>query len=170
VNPPSGIIPDNWIDVTGRPLAAPTVIFDLDGVLSDASHRQKFLREDPPDWQNFNLSAASDPPIPAGVAFAASIAADQRLVIITARPLGIADLTLDWLHAHGVRHDLLILRGDGDERPTAEMKRAQLRELRARGADVRFAVDDHMANVEMYRSEGIVGLYMHSGYYEAGVV
>ena len=170
MTPASGVVPDNWIEVTGRPLAAPTVIFDLDGVLSDASHRQQFLREDPPDWRNCNGRAHADPPIVAGLVFAASIAVEQRLVISTARPLTSADMTREWLSDHEVRHDLLILRPEGDRRSSPDMKRAQLHELRARGADIRFAVDDYVPNVEMYRSEGIVGLYMHSGYYERGVV
>jgi hypothetical protein len=166
---PSGV-PDNWIEVTGRSLDAPTVLFDLDGVISDASHRQGYLREDPPDWVSFNLQADADPPIQAGLVFAASIAAAHRLVIITARPLAIVDVTRAWLDAHDVRHDLLILRPADDDRPSPDMKRTQLLELRRRGADVRLAIDDDVRNVEMYRDEGVIGLYVHSGYYEDGAV
>ena len=40
----TGTPPTTGTSVTARPAAGPLVIFDLDGVISDATHRQHFLR------------------------------------------------------------------------------------------------------------------------------
>ena len=43
------------------------VIFDLDGVISDASHRQHFLEKEDKDWNGFFAACPNDPPITSGV-------------------------------------------------------------------------------------------------------
>ena len=43
------------------------VIFDLDGVISDASHRQHFLKGAEKDWDGFFSACTEDPPISSGL-------------------------------------------------------------------------------------------------------
>ena len=161
--------PDNWYFQDGAPAGGPLVIMDLDGVISNATHRQHFLRGVRKDWRGFFTNARLDPPYETGVALAASIAGDHTVAILTARPNYVADMTRQWLAGNEVRHDLLILRprhGPGSGGPSADYKRHELSRLRAAGYEVAFAIDDDERIIEMYRSEDVFALYVHSGYYE----
>ena len=161
--------PDNWHFRDGAPAGGPLVIFDLDGVISDASHRQHFLRGARMDYRGFFTAAGLDPPYRTGLALAESVAEDHAVAILTARPNYVVDMTRSWLAANEVRHDLLILRprrGRGSHGPSADYKRHELGRLRAAGYEVAFAIDDDERIIEMYRAEDVLALYVHSGYYE----
>ncbi len=161
--------PHNWFLRDGAPSAGPLVIFDLDGVISDASHRQHFLRGERKNWRGFFTNAGLDPPYGAGLALAASVDGDHAVAILTARPHYVADMTRAWLAANEVRHDLLILRprhGRGSGGPSADFKRHEIHRLRAAGYEITMAIDDDERIIAMYRSEDIFALYTHSGYYE----
>ena len=167
-------IPDNWFFREGAPAdgalaGGPLVILDLDGVISDATHRQHFLRGAFKDFRGFFTAAPDDPPLETGLALAASVDDDHTVAILTARPHYMSDDTRSWLAANDVRHDLLILRpehGRGSRGPSADFKRHELNRLRAAGYEVTAAIDDDERIIEMYRSEGVFALYTHSGYYE----
>ncbi|MCY4068830.1 MAG: hypothetical protein OXE79_06975 [Acidimicrobiaceae bacterium] len=160
----------NWFFRDGDPLeGGPLVIFDLDGVISDASHRQHFMRGERKDFRGFFTAAVDDPPLPVGRALAASVTDDHAVAILTARPFYVVDGTRDWLSANDVRHDLLILRprwGRFRSSPSADFKRSELQRLREAGYEVKVALDDDERVVDMYRSEGVFALYVHSGYYD----
>lgn len=161
--------PHNWYLRDGAPSGGPLVIFDLDGVISNASHRQHFLRGARKDWRGFFTDASLDPPYETGLALTASVDDDHAVAILTARPHYVADVTRGWLAANEVRHDLLILRprrGRGSGGPSADFKRHELHRLRAAGFEITLAIDDDERIIEMYRSEDIFALYVHSGYYE----
>jgi len=159
---------------SGLPVGGPSVggslvIFDLDGVISDASRRQHFLSGERKDFRGFFMAAVDDPPLAAGQALAASVADDHTVAILTARPFYVVDNTRSWLAANDVRHDLLILRpqrGEGVHSASADFKRRELRRLWDAGYEVTVALDDDERIIDMYRSEGVFALYIHSGYYE----
>ena len=169
-------IPDNWFfrdgepgADSGAPAGGPLVILDLDGIISNATHRQHYLRGAFKDFRGFFTAAPDDPPYESGLALAASIADDHTVAILTARPHYMAADTRRWLAANDVRHDLLILRpahGRGSRGPSADFKRNELNRLRAAGYEITAAVDDDERIIEMYRAEGVFALYVHSGYYE----
>ena len=165
----SAEVPSNWFFRDGAPSGGPLVILDLDGVISNATHRQHFLRGERKNWRGFFTSAGQDPPYDTGLALAASIGDDHTVAILTARPHYVADMTRAWLATNEVRHDLLILRprhGRGSGGPSADFKRHEIHRLRAAGFEVALAIDDDERIIEMYRSEHIFALYTHSGYYE----
>ncbi len=85
---------------------------------------------------------------------------------MTARPGDLARATVDWLDAHGVRWDVLVIRGQGDRRPSSVYKSDAVEALRRDGVEVLLALDDDRDNVAMYERHGIPALYVHSGYYE----
>lgn len=160
---------DNWIANGERPIGGPTVVLDLDGVISDASHRQHFLaaeRSRDKDWTGFFHACVDDTVIPHGRALAASIGADTCIVILTARIHDIRDKTVAWLADNEVNHDWLVLRGPREGAPSSEWKQGQLEALVAAGADIRLCADDDPKNVEMMRGLGFPTLYIPSGYYD----
>ena len=141
------------------------MLVDLDGTLSDAAGRQHFLERRPKDWRGF-FDAAGDDPLIDQVARLVDLLDPSLLVILlTARPVRIRPPTLDWLARHEVRWDLLVMREDGDFRPSHEAKLDAVRALQAVGFELRLAVDDDPRNAVMFRAEGVPCLELHSGYY-----
>lgn len=160
--------PGHWTHTTERALDGPMVVFDLDGVIADADHRQHHLREGRPDWDAFFAAADTDPVIAAGAALAAAIDDEHGVVILTGRPATIRDLTVAWLDANAIRHDLLIMRPPKDRRSAVEYKVEELAALAADGADVRLVLDDAPLTVAELGRIGIPVLHVHSGYYDDG--
>ena len=148
------------------------LVVDVDGVLSDASGRQHLLAGAERRWEAFFEASVDDPPIPEGIALAGvlgpgSVGGPPRpTVVLTARPARLADTTVAWLVRHGVAWDLLVMRVDGDNRSSPEVKRDALADLRATGHVPELAVDDDPRNAEMYWSAGVPVVYVHSGYYD----
>ncbi|MBC8196023.1 MAG: hypothetical protein ISR43_02805 [Acidimicrobiia bacterium] len=143
------------------------MIVDVDGVLSDASGRQHFLDGPTKDWWAFFEASIDDPPIPESIRLVEHLTENQTVVLLTARPSGSADTTLEWLELNGVRWDLLAMRNEDDHGSSPEVKRAILSELRSDGYEPLLAIDDDPGNLIMYRSEGVPTVYVHSGYYDA---
>ncbi len=156
--------PVNWYR---RPGAAPpgeVVIFDLDGVMSDASPRQVHLRGGAPDWDAFFGAGIHDEPLDAGVTLARLVT--LPIVVLSARPNFVHADTVEWLKKHRVPFDLVITRPRSDTRSSAAFKRAEVELLRTAGFVITLAVDDDPSNVEMYRSCDVETIYVYSGYYD----
>ena len=165
--PPTGPVPANWSWAGGPVDPGPCVLVDVDGVISDGSHRQHFLRGGHKDYKNFFANAYADTPIEGSIALLDQFDAGLTVVLLTARPDDLRTTTIDWVAGHRYRWELLVMRGRADARYSSpEFKRRAVRELRAYGFEPRLALDDDHRNVDMFRSEGIDTLYVHSGYYE----
>jgi hypothetical protein len=157
--------PGTWTWRAGARPAGPAVIFDVDGVLADASGRQHHLAGLRRDWDSFFAECGEDPIIPEVARLLELLAPELVVVLLTARPARVRAKTLDWLGSHGLRYDLLIMRADGDGRLARDLKRAETLRLSAYGYQVRLAVEDDPSNLEMFEGEGVPCLYVHSGYY-----
>jgi len=149
-----------------EPLApGPVVVFDIDGVLSDAAGRQHYLTGGRKDWDGFFAASADDPVIEETARLLELLDDDLGVVLLTARPSTVQHTTVDWLGRFGLRWDLLVMRPADDRRPSAVVKREALAEIRGLGLDVRLAFEDDLRNAELFRSAGIPTVYIHSGYY-----
>jgi len=148
------------------PTGGKAVVFDLDGVLSDAVSRQHFLERPRRDWDAF-FEACGDDPLIEEVARLLELL-DQELVIVllTARPGRVQPQTLAWLHRYGLRWDLLVMRDHGDYGAAREFKRRSVLELREAGFELVLSFEDDRRNVAMFREEGVPSVYIHSGYYD----
>jgi hypothetical protein len=158
--------PGNWHWREGPVEGGPAVVFDMDGVLSDASSRQHYLDLPTRDWEAF-FDACGDDELVAEVARLLEVLDPAlRVVLLTARPARVQDQTLGWLARYGLRWDLLVMRTLGDFGSSRSYKRRAVGQLREYGFDLRLAFEDDRRNVEMFRAEGIPCLYVHSGYYD----
>jgi len=156
---------EHWVWHRGPRPTLRAVVFDVDGVLSDAAGRQHFLEGTRRDWNSF-FEACGDDPLVEEVARLLELLDDAlAVVLLTARPQRVQPQTLAWLDRYGVRWDLLVMRPPGRMLPALEFKRAAARDLRDHGFDIRLAFEDDLRNVEMLRAEGIPCVYIHSGYY-----
>ncbi len=143
----------------------PAVVFDVDGVLADASGRQHYLAGMRRDWDAFFEAAGADPLIPEVARLLELLDPGLAVVLLTARPARIRQDTLAWLQRFGLRYDLLIMRSGGDYLQAVEFKRKEARALKAYGFVLQLALEDDRRNLEMFEEEGVPCLYVHSGYY-----
>jgi hypothetical protein len=142
------------------------VVFDMDGVLSNAAGRQHLLERPRRDWEAF-FEAVGDDELIAEVARLLDVLDPLlRVVLLTARPIRVQRQTLEWLAEHGLRWDLLVMRDWGDYGAAREFKRDAVHDLRAHGFDLRLAFEDDRRNVDMFHREGVPCVYIHSGYYD----
>lgn len=132
-----------------RPLA----VFDIDGVLSDARHRQRHLEHRPKHWDAFFAGVANDPPLPTGVALAREAAGDCDVVYLTGRPERCRADTANWLQRHQLPAGRLVMRRERDRRPARTAKLELLTEL-AVGRTVAIVVDDDEAVCRAGREAG----------------
>ncbi len=156
----------NWLWRVEPSVPGPTVVFDMDGVLSDASGRQHLVNAGRREWDAFFHACGEDALIDEVATLLHVIDADHRVVLLTARPMSVQPQTLGWLKRHDLRWDCLIMREYGDWSPARNYKRRTVHELRHREMDLRLAFEDDPRNVHMFHSEGIPCVYIHSGYYE----
>lgn len=146
--------------------SGPAVVVDLDGVLSDAANRQHYLEAPRRDWKAFFDACGDDPVIEEMKVLLDLLDSELCIVLLTARPHRVHELTETWLDHYGIRWDLLVMRSGRDFAPAQVFKQASVRDLRARGYELRLAIEDDLRNVEMFRSESVPCVYFHSGYYE----
>jgi phosphoglycolate phosphatase-like HAD superfamily hydrolase len=157
--------PDNWVWRDGRVEPGETVVFDLDGVLSDATRRQHYLEWPRRDWETFFEECGEDELIAEVARVLECLDPGLRVVLLTARPIRVQHQTLGWLKRYDLRWDLLVMRDWGDYMAAPSFKRLTVRELRDYGLDLRLAFEDDQRNVDMFHDEGVPCVYIHSGYH-----
>ncbi len=142
------------------------MIFDLDGVLSDAATRQHFVEGGRRDWDAFFEACGDDEVIEEVARLLELLDPSLPVVLLTGRPLRVQPQTLAWLERYGLRWDLLIMRDYGDYEAARHFKRRSVDELRDLDLKPRLAFEDDRRNVEMFRKAGVPCVYIHSGYYD----
>jgi hypothetical protein len=147
-------------------VAGDAVIFDIDGVLSDAAGRQHFIERGNRDWSAFFEACGDDPVIEEVARLLELLDSSLSVVLLTGRPLRVQPQTLAWLHRYGLRWDLLVMRDRGDYAQVTSFKRQVVADLRQRGFNLRLALEDDPSNHAMFVAEDIPCVYIHSGYYD----
>jgi phosphoglycolate phosphatase-like HAD superfamily hydrolase len=142
------------------------IVFDMDGVLSDAAGRQHYIEYPFPDWESFFDACGDDRLIDEVARLLDVIDGAHRIVLLTARPIRVRPQTLAWLERYGLRWDLLVMREFGDYMAARVFKRRSTEELRDYGFDLQLAFEDDPRNVAMFHEAGVPCVYIHSGYYE----
>ena len=158
--------PDNWRWRAGPVAPAEAVVFDIDGVLSDAATRQHYLESGRRDWDAFFDACGDDPLIEDVACLLSLLDPALQIVLLTGRPLKVQPQTVSWLKRYELRWDVLIMRDFGDYTKALVFKRGAVADLRRYGFDLRLAFEDDRRNLEMFRAEGVPCVYIHSGYYD----
>ncbi len=159
--------PGNWSWRDGR-IEQPgeAVVFDVDGVLSDAVGRQHFLERGRRDWDAFFDACGEDAVIAELARVLELLDPKLQIILLTGRPMRVQPQTLAWLERYDLRWDLLVMRSRGDYSQVTWYKRDTVDELRHFGFDLRLAFEDDPNNFAMFHAMGIPCVYIHSGYYE----
>jgi hypothetical protein len=158
--------PVHWHWRAGPIEPGPAVVFDIDGVLSDAGGRQHLLERPRRDWDAFFEAVGEDALIAEVARLLDVIDPALHIVLLTARPIRVQRQTLAWLAEHDLRWDLLVMRDWGDYGSAREFKRDAVHDLRSHGFELRLAFEDDRRNVDMFHREGVPCVYIHSGYYD----
>ncbi len=151
-----------------------TIIFDIDGTLADVEHRRHFLSGAKPAWGAFFDEMVNDPPL-RDVCLLAELLGDHPLVnqgaiklfLFSGRPETHRKETEEWLLTHARSYfqkaEALLMRGEGDYRADTIVKKEMLRDIQAKGYEVRLVVDDRPSVCDMWRAEGLTVLQHDSG-------
>ena len=123
----------------------------IDGVLADVRHRLHYLATRPKNWDGFFAAAKNDQVLEVGAEFAKRAAATHEIVYLTGRPERLRTATQSWLDEQQLPAGRLVMRPEGDRRPSAVVKLHELRRLR-RESKVEMLVDDDPSVVEAARA------------------
>ena len=132
------------------------VIADLDGTLCDVSSILHHVEGEERDFAAFHAASADCPPYEeVAEAVRAAHDAGKAVVVVTSREFVWRDLSLDWLVAHEIPYDELVMRIVGDYRADEVVKAEMLDQLEADGWTVSEAWEDSADIVELWESRGI---------------
>ena len=137
---------------------ADIVVFDLDNTLADHRHREYLIPR--PDmmgyasnWDRFSLACEKDTPIMANIALLVALSRHYRIFILTSRGEVAYAETAAWLSRFQIPYDRLIMRGEKEHRPPAEVKRDWIRNIGTE--NILCAFDDNPDVCAAIRSMGV---------------
>lgn len=165
----SGKPPENWRWRNGPIQPRDAVVFDIDGVLSDAAGRQHFLEGGGgrgKDWDGFFAACGDDPLIDEVGRLLELLDPRLQILLLTGRPIWVQAQTLAWLARYELRWDVLVMRDAGDYSAAREFKRWTLSDFRRYGFELRLSFEDDPRNRDMFHAEGVPCIYIHSGYFD----
>jgi phosphoglycolate phosphatase-like HAD superfamily hydrolase len=137
----------------------PCYLFDIDGTLSDVTHRLHYIAGTK-DWDSFFAACVDDPPIEHACTLARTlIDADREVIFVSGRSDRVHDETRTWLKQHvhlnagyGLR---LYMRKHGDHREDHVVKGELLDRIIQDGFTPLIAFDDRDQVVKMWRECGV---------------
>lgn len=145
------------------------IVFDIDGVLADCSHRLHYIQGENKDYDKFysDEEIMKDKPIPhigaimgAYDSFNEYCAEESEVhrIIISGRNEKCRQATIKWLkekHHTFVDEDELFLRPKNDYRPAHEVKEDLIKKY-VGFENILFAFDDDEKVNEMYKKHGVM--------------
>jgi len=134
------------------------VIFDIDGTLSDPTHRLHHVKSKPYNWPAF-FDAMGDDGCHKPIAWLAqTLSRHVSIIVISGRPDSHRQQTRDWLIRHGIPFDMLLMRKADDYRQDYIVKSEILDYILSEGYEILFTVDDRQQVVDMWRERGLTCL------------
>lgn len=141
-----------------------SIIVDIDGTLSNSSHRQHFMETTPKDWKSFYKDMFADRPNDWCRLILKNMKRRFWIVLVSGRPSEYREITLQWLVKNDIPFHELHMRGDGDFRPDYVIKKEILdKQIKPFHHDILFCIDDRKQVVDMWRKEGLVCLQCAEG-------
>jgi hypothetical protein len=150
------------------------VVCDLDGTISDHSHRFHYVQSKPKNWPAYYAGIPDDPPIAGAQRMLPKLSVQGKawLMFLTGRPERTRTVTEDWIAKHfpnvpqpmkGIRditfvhgHSSLLMRTDDDHRPAVTYKTGIASYLAAYSNLLPIIfIDDDSRNEELLSQYGI---------------
>lgn len=131
-----------------------SVVFDIDGTISDASHRLHHIKEKPKDYVAFHSECVNDLPINEVVELLRYYHTNgYKVILLTRRPVFYKLETETWLAKYDIPYKLLVMCED-THTPAIDFKREQIRMLKKYN-DICAVYEDQLNLSEMFRAEGL---------------
>jgi phosphoglycolate phosphatase-like HAD superfamily hydrolase len=145
------------------------IIVDIDGTLSDPSHRLHYIRNKPKRWDLF-LAGALEDKVNEDIRWLVLALYNDGfdIIIATAREEGNRELTEKWLNeVAGLEgtYKKVYMRPDKDFRSDFDIKTEMLDQIKADGYNPVMAIDDRNSAVAAWRKAGIRTLQVAEGNY-----
>ena len=139
-------------------------IFDVDGTLSNPTHRRHYTQNTPKRWDLWNKSMFDDTPHHDIIQFV-HVAKDKGLKVLvsTGRSEDYRDITMSWLNKHDVFPDKMYMRRELDYRADDIVKKEMLDQMLVDGYMPLLAFDDRDKVVKMWRENNIRCLQVNYG-------
>lgn len=135
------------------------IICDLDGTLTDTSHRLHYVQGPKKDWDAFFDGIPDDPIVGPVADIVDMYAADGAAILLcSGRPEKCREKTQEWLNKNDVEYTRLYMRPDDDRRPDHIVKSQILDGILADGYEPIFVLDDRASVVNMWRERGLTCL------------
>ena len=144
-------------------------IFDIDGTLSDITHRLKYIKNTPKDWKLFFENIGKDKPKFDVINTLHQLRGDMydgyKIVLATGRHEKYREVTKKWLSDNNVFYDDLFMRKDDDFREDSIIKEEMYHEKIKPRYDIIGVFDDRTRVVEMWRRIGLTCFQVQKGDY-----
>jgi hypothetical protein len=150
------------------------LLFDLDMVLADWSHRLPLIQQEPPDREAFYAAMPADPPIPAGVVLYNMLITQAQIIghaiqagnvqgaevpfvdVLTCRPERTREVTMQWFVDNGLLAPRAMhMREDLDVRPHHLIKLDMYRKHYDGKEEVLVLFEDNADTIKAFRDIGI---------------
>lgn len=141
------------------------VCFDIDGTLADVSHRVKYWREKPKNWNMFKSEMVNDTPIEPIVKIARDLAEQgHNIILCSGRSEESRKVTIEWMNKHRIPFAKLYMRAEKDYRGDDIIKKELLDKIIedwGKAPDIVF--DDRPRVVKMWRENGVFVADVYQG-------
>jgi len=103
------------------------------------------------DYDNWNTKLEFDYPKSDIIYMAKALSRTCDIVITTAKSDKYLEITLDWLHKNIPFEFRLVMRKEGDKRPSTEVKQEFAEHIWSKGKRILLAIDDREDICQMYK-------------------
>lgn len=146
------------------------VIVDIDGTISTVGDRLKYLKQDPPNWDEFYEHCDEDIPNLPICELVKVLRSQYHIIFCTGRRESVRTKTIQWIVENlGFPEDEidLIMRKDGDWRNDVVVKQELLLKFlwcnKVLSAEIAFIIEDRETMVNKWRELGFVCLQCAEG-------
>jgi phosphoglycolate phosphatase-like HAD superfamily hydrolase len=141
-----------------------TWVFDVDGTLTDPSHRRHHVQNKPKRWDLWNKEMVNDGHHHHVIQFTRlAHQLGKKVVICTGREESYRVHTVNHLGAGDVYYDRMYMRASKDNRPDDIVKKELLDQMREDGYNPVLVFDDRDSVVKMWRENGIPTFQVNYG-------
>lgn len=139
------------------------IIFDIDGTITDITHRRKYVKQSPKDWDNFNDLMKDDILQHWAKALIKDLRIRYDIILITGREERFREITLDWLRRNDVHSNMLLMRTTGDKTDDDVIKKGLYERHVEPRYDIIAVFEDRSRVVKMWRDLGLTCLQCDYG-------
>lgn len=139
------------------------VIFDLDGTLSDCTHRMHYLDNKPKDFDSFYDAMGDDTVVKPVASMLRNLTGVSKLVL-TARPVSYSHTTEEWLSKYNLLSHIqgLYMRPDEQRKVPDYLYKQSMIDVIRKKYNILLVIDDRDRVVDMWRENGIYCLQAKS--------